>query len=940
MSCTRSVLAACAIASTASADLVNFESAHVHPLEIAPGRSLIAAVNTADHRLEVYRFDGPDDLAPMGSVPVGIEPVSVRGRTAREFWVVNRVSDSISVVDINTMNVVRTINVGDEPGDVVFAEGRAFVSCGTDNQVWVYDVSDLSAAPAIIDIEGEDPRALATDGRTVYGAIFNAGNGTSVLNHAIVTRESINPYPSDTYPWGNNPPPNSDMDFDPPVNPALLVDADGNGELDRPMPPSSMILKQDAGGNWFDDNGRDWNAGPTWTLNLHAMFAIDADSLAVTYTEGLLTTQPAIDVARNGTVAIVGTEAFNQVRFEPVLNGRFAISAIGYVRPDGAVAVEDLNPHLAGLLPAPGALNFEGLLPFEPLSPEERAVSLGDPRGVASSPDATWQLVTGRGSNNIVKVSPDGTRLGLGTVGAGPTGVVIDAARERAYVLNRFDATISTVHLSTLDEMSTTSFHDPTPQTIRDGRAVFYNTHLSSGLGHVSCQTCHVDGATDLLSWDLGDPSGEMKEFNQTCIADAPQCDELDWHPMKGPMATQTLFGIIGTEPLHWRGDREDLAAFNPAFEHLLGAGEISAGQMDAFEALVSELRYPPNPWRELDGALPAVGFGGGDPARGEILFMAPLPGGMALAMGPGHPTITGTLPKQQMAMGDEPTGLNCIACHALPTGTNSQIMRTIGAPGNGIGFIPHLTKVAQLRDLYRKDGFDFDSPEEIRRGTGFLHDGSIDTLDTFASTFLHIVDEVDRRDLVSFLFALGTDTLGGIGASVTIDGTSPAEMVRRDELIAVAESGAAALIAKGRFGNQHRGWSYIGSGVFQSDRVAEQHDLVTLDQAAGPGDEITYMLVEFGTERRMGLDRDRDGFFDRDELDACHDPADPESFPGDGFCCGDFNFDGTVDLEDLFILRADWGLCAPPCATDLNGDGQVNFDDLDLLLGFFGDCR
>ena len=45
--------------------------------------------------------------------------MSVRARTATEVWVVNQVSDSISIVDLTTMNVIDTITTGDEPADVV-----------------------------------------------------------------------------------------------------------------------------------------------------------------------------------------------------------------------------------------------------------------------------------------------------------------------------------------------------------------------------------------------------------------------------------------------------------------------------------------------------------------------------------------------------------------------------------------------------------------------------------------------------------------------------------------------------------------------------------------------------------------------------------------------------------------------------------------------------
>lgn len=41
-----------------------------------------------------------------GAVPVGLDPVAVRARTNTEAWVVNHISDSVSVVDLATMSVV------------------------------------------------------------------------------------------------------------------------------------------------------------------------------------------------------------------------------------------------------------------------------------------------------------------------------------------------------------------------------------------------------------------------------------------------------------------------------------------------------------------------------------------------------------------------------------------------------------------------------------------------------------------------------------------------------------------------------------------------------------------------------------------------------------------------------------------------------------------
>jgi YVTN family beta-propeller protein len=57
-------------------------------------------------------------LTPSASVPVGIEPVAVAARDDGQVWVVNHLSDSVSIVDVASSppRVVRTLLVGEEPG--------------------------------------------------------------------------------------------------------------------------------------------------------------------------------------------------------------------------------------------------------------------------------------------------------------------------------------------------------------------------------------------------------------------------------------------------------------------------------------------------------------------------------------------------------------------------------------------------------------------------------------------------------------------------------------------------------------------------------------------------------------------------------------------------------------------------------------------------------
>ena len=90
-------------------------------------------------------------------------------------------------------------------------------------------------------------------------------------------------------------------------------------------------------------------------------------------------------------------------------------------------------------------------------------------------------------------------------------------------------------------------------------------------------------------------------------------------------------------------------------------------------------------------------------------------------------------------------------------------------------------------------------------------------------------------------------------------------------------------LVVKGVLAGEARGWYELSDGTFQSDRVEEPpvSDAALRAVARTPGQELTYTCVPPGSGERMGVDRDRDGYFDRDEIDAGSDPADPTSIPG-----------------------------------------------------------
>src|SRR5262249_9654014 len=98
-----------------------------------------------------------------------------------------------------------------------------------------------------------------------------------------------------------------------------------------------------------------------------------------------------------------------------------------------------------------------------------------------------------------------------------------------------------------------------------------------------------------------------------------------DFHPMKGPMTTQTLRGLANSGAMHWRGDRSNgffgvdpfdahlsFDNFIVAFPGLVGSVEQPpAAQMQSFTDFQLQVVEPPNPVRAFDNSLnPAQAVG------------------------------------------------------------------------------------------------------------------------------------------------------------------------------------------------------------------------------------------------------------------------------------------------------------------------------------------
>ncbi len=960
------------------ASFTAFESGHVRPLAMSPDGNRLFAVNTPDNRLEIFTITAAG-LVPEASVPVGLEPVAVAARNANEVWVVNHLSDSVSVVDVASVppRVTRTLLVGDEPRDIVFAgpgSNRAFITAAHRGQnspytdpanpgelitagvgradVWVFDATSLGNSLGgtpltLVTLFGDTPRPLAVspDGSTVYAGVFHSGNRTTTVNEGAVCNGGDGAgtcVVDGVVAPGGLPAPNADSDG-------------------APQPEVGLIVKFD-GQHWKDELGRNWDGLVRFDLPDKDVFAIDANANPPVETNawtrvGTVLYNMAVNPV-NGKLFVANTKAFNEVRFEGTrAPGSTVSSVIGHqhetritiIDPaDSSVTSRHLNKHINySVSPAPAGTADK---------------SLALPRQIVITSDGNTLFVAAKGSDkvgifNVAQVENDNfvpdSASHVHISGGGPAGLALDETRNRLYVTTRFDNGISIVDTATGTEIDHLQLANPEPAAIRTGRRFLYDANMTSSNGEAACASCHVDGDLDSLAWDLGDPTGSILNNPLDMRIEVPNPPEFysDFHPMKGPMTTQTLRGMAGHGSMHWRGDRTggndepnaqpDGGAYNEvlsfkkfadAFEGLLGrATPASDPEMQAFAEFMLQVLPPPNPIRNLDDSLTA------QQSAGRSIYFN---------------TVTDTIE-------------TCNGCHTLVPGQGF-----FGTNGRGSfeAESQHF-KIPQLRNMYSKVGMFgmaafpfFNAGDNAHkgdqiRGFGFLHDGSTDTLFRFLNVsvvtqfgrfgFTFPNGDIDRRRVEQFLFAFDSNLKSVVGQQITLDdGNSAMVNPRIDLLIARAASGDADLVVKGTLNDETRGWRRKPDGTFESDRIADSPltnaELRALAQV--PGQSLTWTAVPPGDGVRIGIDRDEDTILDGD--DNCATVANAAQTDTDGDNSGDAcdDDDDNDGLTDLFELTTGTN----PLLADTDGDGlsdgqEVGYDgdysaytpgqDLDPLL-------
>ncbi|MEO5725928.1 MAG: beta-propeller fold lactonase family protein, partial [Byssovorax sp.] len=479
-----------------------FESGQVRPLALSPDGKHLFAVNTPDNRLEIFRVT-PSGLSHVSSVTTGLEPVAIAARSNGEVWVVNHLSDSVSIVDVTnpkSARVTRTLLVGDEPRDIVFGgpgRDRAFITAAHRGQhlpfdpelttpgvgradVWVFDADHLGSSPFgaplnIITLFTDTPRALAVtpDGKKVYAAGFHTGNKTTVVHRSIVAAN------------GGLPPPIINF-------------------LGEPQPPTALIVQWN-GANWVDVDNRHWDDHVKLSLPDKDVFVIDA-----------MASPPAAKPGPGGFFSGVGTILYNMA-VNPV-SGKVYVAnteAENLTRFDGpgSFAGMTVRGHLhesritvlsaAGVAPRHLNKHIDYSTCCAPIPNPENARSLATPTGMAVTSNGKTLYVAALGSSKIgvfrtSELENDtfvpSTANQIPVSGGGPTGITLDEVRGRLYVLTRFDNAISVVDTQARAETAHLPMHNPEPPSVTLGRRFLYDASFSSSHGDSSCASCHVFG--------------------------------------------------------------------------------------------------------------------------------------------------------------------------------------------------------------------------------------------------------------------------------------------------------------------------------------------------------------------------------------------------------------------------------------------------------------
>jgi mono/diheme cytochrome c family protein len=821
-------------------ECVNLETELIAPIlcipdpgPSVPGGDLVAVANDADERVVFLDMN----LALVGETFVGQGPSALAlNPSAPELWVSVRNQSSVVVIDLLSLTVKQVlrpaINVNgvgaghaSTPGGIAFANGKAYVAATFSDELLIYD-------------------AVAT-GHPLVKSLSLAGrfhDAAAILNDPYAVVSDGNQVLVTSHLSGNNTAPLCHVA-------GSHVNFDGKGR--NFLGPDSIFIEALGPGS---SSGLD--------LPDYDVAVVDATTDKVTrFVRGVGTVlfNVAAAPAGSGTFLVTNLDAQNTIIGEDAFpQGKVALNRLTQFNVNGTVT----PPTVLEGLGAGGTTNIVMPTALEVL------------------PDGR-RLVAGYCSSNVGVL--DGANLFLGAipVPAGPRGIDYWAATNRIFVLSRATSQVTSFDAGTATTVPTTplatfTLPDPTFDRVKQGRLEFLLPN--SGAQTANCASCHVDGRNDGIGWNL---SKRLSTNPNPVVAD-------DFRDRKGVMVTQDLRGLPGAAPYHWRGEQKDIEDFNGAFEHLLHGTQLPADRLAKLKDYIFSLEYPPNPFETMNRTYSPLA------TSGFNVY-----------------TNNGTV------------GV-CSKCHTLPLGTDGDITDPLFGDGDGTNFVDELTtKTTALRGLWTRNSAVIDADplpgtsavESIRMtGFGVLHEGMFDSVHNLIATFFQpLVANGTDDDVEAFVNELDSGLAPATLYSVLVDGGATVNAnMDLVEFFLLDQARAGTPTLRGNCDVAAHGIIDLGSGripvgmVYRAlldkfdlsssavqatwegqlghpIRVADVRGLAVQGHAL-----LLFAGVPSGSGERIGIDRDRDGVRDDDEITT--DPKNPDSNNDglwDGFVAG-----------------------------------------------------
>jgi hypothetical protein len=769
-------------------------------------------VNVRRGRIELYYFNATANqhfLVAEMPIPVGATSAVARPNTA-EIWVTvpnsrhdfNPVASdrgSVVVVDTVKATAIRSIAVGINPSGIAFhpSGSHAYVSCRGSRDVHVVDCSTGLSVGAV-GVDQYTPHAIA------YLPATNEVKVAALLsgNNSVTTGTFVG---------------DRDPDF--------IVDASTVSGFVQNLPDRDVV-----------------------TLAVNPANPALLTQVAGKLATGVTTTQFNLAAHPTNTrLYVVGMSAMNTQFFgeknfvggQVVDNQLIVLDYVGAGAPTKTTINLDTLPFAPMATPTDFVVDPNGSRGWLIARGVDRVVEFDLTSGVPT-PVGAWTLVPGTSGYGATRV---GARCGA----VDPTGsqLAVYCEIENSFAILDVSGTAPTVPTN----VTTVPLRfDPLPDFAKRGWA-----HLSDSARSLSqtssCYSCHIDGGTDNLAWQLSkyhDPEG------------TPQGSLQHIEDVKSPMQTQVLFGLTEVGPFHWRGEQRTLADFNGAFSGLLEGPQLNPTELGEMIRFIDLLRHAPNRHLAMDRtyARSIAPAGAGSVGQGVIDFeTVPVYS---------DANLTGT----------------CAACHTLPHGTNNEIQLTpVGPPS-------FFVKVAPLRGVVNR----LDAPINLgafvgnrcSNGSGLVHHARI-------GSFLEFVQQPEfpalsgqtaiQNNLVAFMDCMDT----GLAPS-----TSFVRVLRTDAATPGTDYDNTMAFVKSQSNAGHADFSIhiaIPTGpttflsfpgfwdrnlqafVFQSQTFGLQTEAAMRALFLGVGEPLTFVGNPPGTGHRWGIDADDDELLDIDEM-------------------------------------------------------------------------